>query len=291
MKYTIYIRRSGALGDVILTQPILEYFLNEGNQVIFVSRFAEIFKPMPGLTLRLNFGRFDQWRYQFQRLFFKSRVRWIELDGAYENNPHLSIREAYRRAAGIKEELGKVNGDAFVKDLDCKLPNQLYVLFHLQAPSCQLNYRSIHGVDWVKVAQVLTQKGYSCIELMESDAHRTPILPLFIEHNIAQLFQLMPSAVAFVGLDSAPAHIAVTSGVPAFIFFGSVNPALRLDMRTFKGHIFQNSCEFAGCYHTAKGTRGVSCRVVGDEGLPPCCTFETEEVIQDLVRFLSAYQA
>lgn len=291
MKSTVYIRRSGALGDVILVQPILEYLLNEGNQVIFVSRFAGIFKPRPGLTLRLNLNRMDRWRYHLQKLFFRTNVRWIELDGAYENNPHLSISEAYCRAAGIKEESGKVNGDAFVRDLDFKLPDQPYILFHLQAPSCQLNYRSIHGVDWVKVAQVLTQKGHSCIELMESDAHRTPILPLFIEHNIAQLFQLMPSAAAFVGLDSAPAHIAVTDGVPAFIFFGSVNPALRLDMRTFRGHIFQNACEYARCYHTVKGTRGVYCRVVGDEGMPPCCTFETDEVIQGIVRFLSASDA
>lgn len=286
MNSLVFIRRSGALGDVILVHPVIRFFLEQGSGVVFYSGYSCIYKPQHKLVLKESLHKIESWVYLFLSKIFPSRIKWIDLDGAYEQNPHLSIIDAYKLKAKISEPLEPVDSDAFVVDNSEPSPAKPYILFHIQAPSCKLNYRNIHGIDWLRINQALSELGYRCIEIIQKDKDYTPVFPSFIRQDISELMAYMKQADAFVGLDSSPMHIASMFGVKSFVFFGSVNPALRLDDRQFKGHVFQNSCDFAGCYHTVKGTSGAVCRIVGNEGKPPCCTFQTEEVLETMIKFL-----
>lgn len=290
MKSTVYIRRNRALGDVLLAQPLINHFLSSNFRVVFISRHAGIFKPQPNLVLLNHFTYRDKVWFRLKKWILKDKIRWIELDGAYENNPKLSITDSYRKAAQVDGTLEGVNPYTLKMDESIGLPGSPYILFHLQAPSIKLNYRNIHGIDWKSMTESLAKIGFQCIEILESDSEFPPLLPQFLYHDIPQLVYLMQHATAFVGLDSAPFHLAVAFGKPAYVFFGSVNPELRIDFNRFKGIVFQNPCEYSGCYHSVIGTQGTVCKIVGEKGHPPCCTFTSSETIERITGSLMSIE-
>lgn len=93
----------------------------------------------------------------------------------------------------------------------------------------------------------------------------------------------------FIGIDSGPSHIAASLGTPSLLFFGAINPDYRHFRELLKGHILQQACEFAGCYHTSQKEE-VDCRLVGNSGIPKCSLHTTEYVKGQIDSVIKAYR-
>ena len=289
-KKRIIIIRERALGDVILIQPILTHFLNNGYHVTLISEYAEIFAGRPDLTRIKKKSRIQLLLLRLYKKLPILNVRILNLNGSYESQPELHVIDAYELTSEIKLEVKELSPDWFYSGInivdDEKIKSKPIIYFHLQAPSQILNYRSIFGIDWKLVEETLLNLGYDCVELISKRENYIPILNKFVLHDVLDIFDLIKNADLFIGLDSGPSYVANLYFVDSFIFYGSVNSKLYLDFSRFKGIIFQNHCEFAGCYHTVKGSSGAICRIVGNEGQPPCCTFDTQITIERMVNYL-----
>ena len=90
----VVIKRSGALGDVIQVEPVLEYFHKQGHPVYLDTdtRFHSIFNTH-SFPIR-HYSSLDR---------DMVRHRFINLDMAYEVFPDKPHIEAYFRMAGIKD--------------------------------------------------------------------------------------------------------------------------------------------------------------------------------------------
>jgi ADP-heptose:LPS heptosyltransferase len=285
----IVVIRDGALGDVICLEPILSYLLKKDKRVILVSRFASIYKAKPSLKLVSQATRFQKaiWRILD---FFSNGKYVLNLNNSYEQHPLSPLIMGYEIEANIRLDSKTVNPESFNRSSNQYFENpDKIILFHIQSPSQKISYRSVHGVDFKALANKLNEAGYSCVEIIQKSRDIKPILDDYISHDLMNLFGIISEAKYFVGLDSGPAHVAHIFGKKSFLFFGSVNPALRLNLSQLDGFIFQNSCPNAGCYHQTIGTTGTPCIFETESITPPCCTFETEKIFSTILQHLNKH--
>jgi len=182
----------------------------------------------------------------------------------------------------IKMELNKTNFEKAISKKTVK--TKKLAIFHIQAPSQKMNHRNAYGINWVDVSNMLENNGYQTVEILTPSENNKPILRNFLFLNLKELFETIERSDIFIGLDSGPAHIAQLYQIKSFLFFGSVLPELRLDLSKFSGYIFQSPCEFSGCYHSIKGTKGAICKIVGEFEEPPCCVHTSNNVIDQIER-------
>jgi hypothetical protein len=280
MRKQVVIIRRGALGDVIWTEPIISYFLDRDFKVKLISRYASIFKNRTNLLKIEKLSYFEKLRIKVFSFLFRDYFKVINLDNTYEQQPQHSIIKAYVDKVGLPINCN-VNKLNFELDETNRLKKTKKVaIFHIQAASQILNHRNAFGVNWNELEKMLEVNGFQTIEIISQFDNYNPILQNHLIVNLEELFGTIEQCDLFIGLDSGPAHIANLLKIKSFLFFGSVKPELRLDMDNFQGHIFQSPCEFAGCYHSAIGTRGAICKIVGEFGEPPCCVHKSNEVLE-----------
>jgi len=88
-------------------------------------------------------------------------------------------------------------------------------------------------------------------------------------------------ASLFVGMDSAPAHMAASLGVPAIILFGSVFPSYRyLPGAQVAG--LSGRCIHAGCYHHAAHPDKPRCLMDGEPHAYCCTEYDTGKVLDKI---------
>lgn len=286
MSKTVYILRNQALGDVIWVEPIIRHYLNEGCKVVLVSRYAGIYAHVQGFRGITQLSLVWKLKLKWVKIFKPGSV--VDLNNSYEQDPQQHMVEAYAKKANISGQVLVPNSSSF-NDAEVKTDFNLgkTIFFHIQAPSQKLSYRNVHGVDWKRLANELENDGYTCVELLPEHADYAPVLTAHYTHSLSELFGLMKKANYFIGLDSGPAQVAQLYGVTSFLFFGSVNPAFRLNLTNFKGHIFQKTCDRSGCYHLTRGYHGTPCVYETPTSTPPCCTFTTEEVVRQILQLLN----
>ena len=88
----IVIKRSKALGDIILSEPLIRFFA-ESEKVFYLTekKYAEIFRHHPNLESVI----FDE-----SEIHHRGQV--IDLDNSYEQTLHLPINEAYFKYLGLE---------------------------------------------------------------------------------------------------------------------------------------------------------------------------------------------
>ena len=94
----ILVRRSGALGDVVLTTPIVRRLKRENPNanIDVLTAYPDVFRDNPCVdTAGPHVGCFDEPRSEH----LGSYDRFIDLDGAYERRPNLHIISAYMQEA------------------------------------------------------------------------------------------------------------------------------------------------------------------------------------------------
>lgn len=274
-KEPIVIRRTAALGDVIQTEPLLEYFHLRGHPVYldtnpgYYQLFGRHFYPVR------DFAKFD-------KEVIKHRL--INLDLAYEVTPQQLHLKSYFEMAGVTDYVlrnPKLNYQVVNENRLFKK----YVVVHIDERDTP--YRNVYDVDWRRVAVHLEDQGYTVIQVGKG-VHENCGLFINTVTDVMALW-LVAGASLFIGIDSGISHMAVATGVKSVIMFGSVNPAfIHADMsRIF---VIQNACPIQndGCWHSAPGTTGVECAVEGKQDKPPCCVFSTFQIIDTINKSLDS---
>jgi len=227
MEKRIAIRRSGAMGDVLMATALLPCLrrLHPGRQVDFITGFEAIVRNNPNVDA------------VYPRIIDPLRYEKIyDLDLSYENNPGLSIHEAYCRVAGIplQEEQPRLYPDVnerqeanrIIADHNIDL-RDVIVAFHPQASFWVRNWPlSRFGL----VADELARRyGCRCISLggpQDLPVHGT--IDLRSAGTIGVSCAIMERATLFIGVDSFFLHAARALGVPVIGLFGPVDPLLRM---------------------------------------------------------------
>lgn len=217
----IMIVRHGALGDVILTEPIIRTLKEEESSRIIGVRthYPDVFKNNPYVD-------------SVNELFSYDRL--INLDLVYERNPNIHIVDAYAAAAGVT--IPDVEKQAVIYSTDAwwirstdSTDTKNKVVLH---PAITWRSRTIETSVWLDVVKRLEKKGYfvqivgSKIERQKIDTHG-----VFEDTDLHGLVAKIKTAVAFIGPDSGVLHVAGTTPTPIIGVFTSVRPDYRLPYR------------------------------------------------------------
>lgn len=249
----VLVVRAGALGDVILTTPIIKRLYGEGWSVDVTTECVEVFKNNPYVHEIFN----ENWgnpilTYELKKL--NRPVNIIDLDLAYEKNPKMHIIDAYSL-----EAFG-----------DTKTEKQTYLYLTEEggkkAKELLQGFRSficIHmGVGWenrtwpyksweafiskfpVSVSTVLVGSGKDfSIEWL-----KTNHLNLLGKTDYHTLCSVIERAKLFIGSDSAPLHIAQSFGVPSIGLYTSA----KAEYRALKVLAVTPDIDCYGCLHDEK---------------------------------------
>lgn len=268
-KEHIVLRRSGALGDVAMLEPVMEYYHNKGYQVVL--------DTMPDY-MRLFFQHYYPVLHLSQMDENIKPVRVINFDMAYEVSPKQPTLKSYYDVAGIKDGVMRnsrlnINRGGAEKFFD------KYVVIHCD--STNLPHRNINKLDWTTVVRYLESEGYLVFQI--GIGKHENVATFFNAMTIELMMYFIKHADLFIGIDSGPLQIAVGLDVPSVGFFGSVNPLFRYT-NFDKLRVVQNPCDYAGCYHETIGTMGSAC--IYNQHFPPCCDFTATQVIEQIKQLL-----
>lgn len=261
-KEHIVLKRTGALGDLIMLCPVMEYFNNKGYQVVldtlpqFMALFYEHYFPV------MHISKMDK---------NIKPIREINFDMAYEVTPKQLVLKSYYDIAGITDE-PFVNSKLNISRGGTEKMFKKYVVVHIDQTG--IPHREINEVDWNTVVRYLEKKGYTVFQIGKREHEE--IATYFNTMSIELLMYFIKHADLFIGADSGNAHIAVAFNLPCVIFSGSVN--LKYRYANFERiRVVQNECDRAGCYHETVGEKGQDCYY--NKFFPPCCNFTSEQVI------------
>lgn len=270
-------RHEGGMGDVIMLEPVMAWFVDHGYRVIL---------DIP----RHFFNLFAKHYFQVEHIhdiYGKEPVesyRTINLNMAYEVTPKIPVLEAYYQTCGIRDGVmrnSQLNFRAPEEKSEIRLFDK-YVVLHNDDTA--MPHRNIHGVDWDSVVDVIQKElGYIVLRVGQGNGRAGIKINTYSENMLAYI---IGNANYFIGLDSGCAQISVACGIPSMLFFGSVRPDLRYpDMS--KITVMQKECPAGhdGCYHDVVSTVGQDCVV--NISQPSCIWWKTQEVIDRVKKFIS----
>lgn len=284
----IYLVRKRAIGDVLWLEPVIRQLASRYNKVIVHTKHNDLFEnyPLKNVIFRTKLNIGEKIILKLESLL-KFSYFFINLDMAYEKRPKMHFLHAYQQKAKVRStnEYPRLyfSDEEFNKTI---IDSIKYVVLHLESAS-GINYRKVYGVNWNVVVEYLQKNGYEVVEIgkMASNIKGAK----FISTSLRDMIVLIKKSSFFIGVDSGPSHIAASLQVPALIFFGAVNPDFRHFKSIFKGHILQQACEYAGCYHEATKKEHVNCRLVGNAGIPKCSLHTNEYVISKIDLLIKEY--
>lgn len=221
MTQHVLLRRTGALGDVILTTPVIRRLQAEhgpGTRVTVATAHTGVFDQWADVA-----GVPDADAAQFDR--------FVNLDGVYEGSPQQHIVSAY-----MKEVFG---------DDNCAERDRQQTLFPLERRTVlrQRNLIVVHGTGtswrnqlrspawWSALHAGLRAAGYNTISVGSIADRGGGDIDLRGKTTLSGLYRLVQAAACFVGSDSGPLHVAGATSTPIVGLFTCANPAFRLPWR------------------------------------------------------------
>jgi ADP-heptose:LPS heptosyltransferase len=271
-KKTIVVKRDGALGDIIATEPLLEYYHNKGYNVAI---------DMP-IHLCMFFGTHFYPIKHITQLDGRIKPEIIDLNNSYEKNPKQLHLKSYYETAGIT--------DGAIKNPRLKFPinehNKLfkkYVVLHIDKRDQP--GRNIYGVDFIEVVRELNNKGYSVIQVGQYEHEEVYGAIQMKTQTTTLLLYLVAGADGFIGIDSGVSNMAVAMNRPSVIFSGSVNPEyIYPDLSNVEIVTKGKVCDVQHCWHEVISTTGQDCYI--DKEAPPCTQYTTQMAIDALNKIL-----
>lgn len=261
---TVVLKRTAALGDCLILEPVMRYYAMKGYNVVldipisFFDLYTQHYFPVKHIS------KFDKGRVKPEKE--------VNLDLAYEVKPRQNYLKSYFEFCGITDyELTRPILYPFVDEKTKTFKK--YAVVHID--NRETTHRNIYGVKWNQIQRHLEAYGYTVIQIGKGQ-HELCGLEINTP-SIGYMKFLIAGCDLFIGIDSAPAGIAVAYNKPCVLFFGSVNPDyIHPDLTGV--HVIQQKCIYQNCWHSKDGgTAGVEC--VFDKEKPPCCISSTEEVI------------
>ena len=274
-----YIIRKRAIGDVLWMEPVIAAMAKKYKKVIVYSLYNELFEnyPLSNVIFKTKLSFFEKVFCRIEE-WLGSRFFFINLQGAYENNPGVHLLSAYYKKAGLNEPL--VYPELYLSKAEKAaqlITASKYVVLHIENYGAAYNFRNIYGVNWIAVVKHLKNSGYHVVQIGKRNNEVEGVQ--FIETSLRELMSVINGCSFFIGSDSAPSHFSACLKKPAVIFFGAVNPWYRHIQDQFKGNIMQANCEYAHCYHIQPPYKQVCLlKTEAEREMPKCCVHTTENV-------------
>lgn len=258
----VLVKRTGALGDLIMTEPLLR-LLNDNGYTVVLDTLPHLFEIFSGHDFEI---------FHLSEVQGVEFVHFINLDMSYEMYPQQNRLKTYFEFAGIvNPELNRAT--LYPKSNEKTKLFKKYCILHIDEKD--LPHRNVYGVNWEKVVDYLEFLGYAVFQI-GTEKHEVVATEINCA-SISFMKYLIAGCDLFIGIDSGPLNIAMAYDKPCIGFFGSVNPEIVYP--NIKGLIpIQSDCEYKHCYHTQAGsTVGVKCVI--DANKPPCCITTPEQII------------
>lgn len=266
-KRHIIIRRNNSMGDIIMLEPLVDYYSKKGFQIVL---------DVPENDMRL-FACYPHFVKHISQMNPKIvPYKDISLNMAYEISPKRRVLESYYEIAGIKD--GEIrNSRLFINQEPHQRLFQKYILIHID--NTGMEHRNTHEVNWEFVVNYYTRLGYLVLQVgFNSD---NIVAPHFNTPTRDMLLYICKGADLVIGIDSGICQVSVALGTPCVILVGSVDLKLRY-VNFDKIGVVQGKCPDESkihCYHSIVGVRGVGC--VFDDKKPYCARHDTYEVIRE----------
>ena len=267
-KPILVINRTGAMGDVIQVEPVLEYYHKKGYRVV-LKTLPEFYQLFAAHYFKVEyFGTLNQ----------ALGYTYIDLDMAYEVKPKQLHLKSYYEMCGIEDgELrnAKLN---FSATPDIKLFKQKYVVMHID--NREQPGRNVRGIKWHEIADLFHEKGYLVVQIGKNDSLKVPGAIQLNTIEIGMLTYVISGCDLFIGVDSGPSHIAVATGRKSIIYFGNVNPEYIHPTPIKEGQtylMYKEVCDKPACWHEVIGTTGTDCYI--DKEKPPCTKHSTDGLL------------
>lgn len=269
---TVIIRRTAAMGDVILVEPVLHYFHKKGYRVVL-----ETLEPFYMLFSNHYFPVHHPKKID-GRLLSAERYN---LDMAYEAFPTQNRLKSYYQFCGITD--GEMRNPRLSMGFELHAGTKLFqraCVIHLEG--IRQSGRNVFGVDWEVVVEHLKSKGYSVFQVGKRNVPFIKNATYVNTINEHFLCYVVGSASLFIGIDSGVSHIASGFDIPSILFFGNTNPEIvhvELSNKVIlTNHSTENPiCNKPYCWHEQIGVESSDCYI--DAKYPPCAKYSTEQVI------------
>lgn len=267
----VVIKRTAAMGDLVMAEPIMQYYHEKGYQVVLdtLPEMMPIFFNHP---------------YKIKHISEMNPnikpIKVINLDMSYESKPKQIVLKTYYEFAGITDGIMR-NSRLYVNQEPHQKLFHKFIVFHISDTG--MTHRNCYGVNWQFVTNYYQRLGYTCIQVGSGEEVGT----FFNAETKPMLMFLLKGASAVCAIDSGVAQLSVALNVPAAIFFGSVNPKLRYqDFSNIE--VIHSKCvteEDDFCYHSQESTTvGVTCKY--DENKPSCTNYSEWQVVSALNKLL-----
>lgn len=266
---TVVIKRSAAMGDVILVEPVLHHFHKRGYRVVldtpeqFYMLFVNHYFPVHHIS-KVD-GR------------LLPEAEHYNLDMAYEALPKQNRLLSYYQFCGIVD--GEMRSPKLSVGFSLSQQTKLfskYCIIHLEG--IRQSGRNVFGVDWENVVANIQARGYSVFQVGKRNV---PLVKNAIYLNTMNenfLCYAVGSADFFIGIDSGVSHVASAFNVPSILFFGNTNPKIVHADLSNKVILTKIVCEKPYCWHEQIGVESNECYI--DSQLPPCARYNTKEVLE-----------
>jgi heptosyltransferase III len=230
----ILINRLGSLGDVILITPIVKkiYFDHGGMCSIIVrTHWEEVFRNNPYVHKVIDGN---------QSIDFSKIDKFINLDFSYEKNPKMHIVDAYGSFAfgnSLFDRQCELHTTKNDKESAIRLKNELnnsYITIHMRNTH-QAN-RNIPIEFWNNlIINTLNATSLSIVQIGTKTDYAfggtDRLLDVRDRFSMQELREVINESELFIGIDSAPLHIAATTQTEIIAFFTSAHAKYRKPLR------------------------------------------------------------
>jgi ADP-heptose:LPS heptosyltransferase len=291
---TILLRRQGARGDVLLATGVVRelYQKYQGQcQIDVATDFADVFTDNPYVNCVHATAEIPDVDYDVV----------INLDNSYERNPGDSIVDNYNmRAFGTVN----VNGEAelFLSDAGHRaiadiVQNKIaadFICIHMRNWHWQM--KNIVPEVWMTViSKILDQRPDFKIVCVGGETDYYPAgHPRILDArglSMQNLSCLLDHAKCFVGIDSAPFHVAGTSQTHIVALLSHMNPATVLPVRNGQlGHnctVIQAKVSCCGCHsRQPRPVSKISCEQPASDQFLCNRAWDTDEIAAAIIKQL-----
>lgn len=297
-KPSILIMRNSAIGDVLLTTPVIRQILADydGNCYIDVLTLCgDVFKNNP--WVREVSSELARLPGGYEKI--------INLNLAYEHYPMLHIADAYEFFAfGKKGSVRNKQPALFPLASDAKhienfideIEGRDFLVVHMRYSNWPS--RNIETELWKKVIDgVLEETDLAVVQvgakndLALSYEYNSRVFDWRNRFSLQQLQLLIKRSSVFLGVDSGTLHVAASTDVPIVCLFTSAHHDLRKPIRKPDSNVFIPIAPSVPCYGCQARFDPPITNVTCDQGDPydpPCRhAFQADSVINGIADAIS----